>query len=645
MSNGKAVGPDNIPIEVWKTLGDRGLEWLTELFNEIMRSKHMPEEWRRSTLVPIYKNKGDIQNCANYRGIKLMSHTLKLWERVIERRLRKETQVTENQFGFMPGKSTMEAIYLLRRVMEQYRMVQQDLHLIFIDLEKAYDRVPREILWKALEKKGVRVAYIRAIQDMYDRVSTSVRTQGGESDDFPITIGLHQGSTLSPYLFTLILDVLTEQIQEIASRCMLFADDIVLLGESREELNERLETWRRALETHGFRLSRSKSEYMECKFNKRRRVSNSEVKIGDHIIPQVTRFKYLGSVIQDDGEIEGDVNHRIQAGWMKWRKASGVLCDAKVPIKLKGKFYRTAVRPAILYGTECWAVKSQHENKVGVAEMRMLRWMCGKTRQDKIRNEAIRERDGVAPIVEKMVENRLRWFGHVERRPVDSVVRRVDQMERRQTIRGRGKPKKTIRKVIKKDLEINGLDRSMANTHVNVSQDLKDVKLWQVHTLLKGLEKIAASADIPMLVCGDFNSVPGSAPHALLAMGKVDPSHPDLAVDPLNILRPHSKLVHQLPLVSAYTSFARTVGLGYEQHKRRLDGGTNEPLFTNVTRDFIGTLDYIFYTADSLVVESLLELLDEESLRKDTALPSPEWSSDHIALLAEFRCCKNKSRR
>ncbi|KAH1193556.1 Craniofacial development protein 2 [Glycine max] len=137
---------------------------------------------------------------------------------------------------------------------------------------------------------------------------------------------------------------------------------------------------------------------------------------------------------KDDGEIEGDVNHRIQAGWMKWRKTSGVLCDAKVPIKLKGKFYRTAVRPAILYGTECWAVKSQHENKVGVAEMRMLRWMCGKTRQDKIRNETIRERVGVAPIVEKMVENRLRWFGHVERRPVDSVVRRVDQMERRQTI-------------------------------------------------------------------------------------------------------------------------------------------------------------------------------------------------------------------
>ncbi|KAJ0788011.1 putative poly(A)-specific ribonuclease [Helianthus annuus] len=175
----------------------------------------------------------------------------------------------------------------------------------------------------------------------------------------------------------------------------------------------------------------------------------------------------------------------------------------------------------------------------------------------------------------------------------------------------------------------------VANTHVNVQHELKDVKLWQVHTLLKGLEKIAASADIPMLVCGDFNSVPGSAPHALLAIGKVDSMHPDLAVDPLGILRPDTKLTHTLPLVSAYSSFAR---IGYEQQKKRVDPNTNEPLFTNCTRDFIGTLDYIFYSADSLTVESLLELLDEDSLRKDTALPSPEWSSDHIALLAEFRC-------
>jgi hypothetical protein len=84
---------------------------------------------------------------------------------------------------------------------------------------------------------------------------------------------------------------------------MIFADDVVFLGESRVELNGRLETWRKSLEVYGYRLSRSKMEYMECNFNKRRSRSTLEVKVGDHIIPQVARFKYLRSIVQNHREI------------------------------------------------------------------------------------------------------------------------------------------------------------------------------------------------------------------------------------------------------------------------------------------------------------------------------------------------------
>ena len=90
MKHRKTVGPYDIPIEVWKVLGETGISWLTYLFNRILKVKKMANEWR--TLVPIYKNKGNVQNCMNYRGIKLMSHTMKLWERVIEHRLRQETR-------------------------------------------------------------------------------------------------------------------------------------------------------------------------------------------------------------------------------------------------------------------------------------------------------------------------------------------------------------------------------------------------------------------------------------------------------------------------------------------------------------------------------------------------------------------------
>jgi hypothetical protein len=114
MKVGKVMGPDGSLIKVWRCLGDLAIVWLTKLFNNIYRSNKMPEEWRRSILVPLYKNKGDIQSSTNYRGIKLMSHTMKLWERVIEHRLRGTTQISMNQFGFMPGRSTIEEIFLIR---------------------------------------------------------------------------------------------------------------------------------------------------------------------------------------------------------------------------------------------------------------------------------------------------------------------------------------------------------------------------------------------------------------------------------------------------------------------------------------------------------------------------------------------------
>ncbi|KAK3569771.1 hypothetical protein QTP86_004190 [Hemibagrus guttatus] len=438
MKSGKAVGPDDIPVEVWKCLGEAAVEFLASLFNRVLESERMPEEWRRSVLVPIFKNKGDVQSCSNYRGIKLMSHTMKVRERVVEARLRKVVEICEQQYGFMPRKSTTDAIFALRILMEKYRDGQRELHCVFVDLEKAYDRVPREELWYCMRKSGVAEKYVRVVQDMYERSRTVVRCAVGQTEEFNVEVGLHQGSALSPFLFAIVMDQLSEEVRQESPWTMMFADDIVICSESREQVEENLERWRFALERRGMKVSRSKTEYM-C-VNERE--GSGTVRLQGEEVKKVQEFKYLGSTVQSNGECGKEVKKRVQAGWNGWRKVSGVLCDRKISARIQGKVYRTVVRAAMLYGLETVSLRKRQESELEVAELKMLRFSLGVTRLDRIRNEYIRGTAHVGRLGDKVREARLRWFGHVQRRESEYIGRRMLDMElpgRRQ----RGRPKRS----------------------------------------------------------------------------------------------------------------------------------------------------------------------------------------------------------
>ncbi|PKU64467.1 ataxia telangiectasia mutated family protein [Dendrobium catenatum] len=204
------------------------------------------------------------------------------------------------------------------------------------------------------------------------------------------------------------MDVLTRHLQEDVPWCMLFADDILLVDKTREGVESKLELWRSTLESKDFRLSRSKTEYMECNFSSNS-PSEGIVTLGDQVINKSTRFRYLGSI----------------------------------------------------YGAECWPLKEKHNTKLSVAEMRMLRWMSGFTLRDRIRNEHIREKVGVAPVEDKIRESRLRWFGHIKRRPFDDPVRRVEVLDLTYIKKGRGRPKKTWLENIRNDLSLLDLNENL----------------------------------------------------------------------------------------------------------------------------------------------------------------------------------------
>ena len=150
----------------------------------------------------------------------------------------------------------------------------------------------------------------------------------------------------------MIMDVLARGIKDMSPWCMLYADDIVLCGTRSEVLEKKVEEWRRAMEDRGLKINRKKTAYL--RFNEDRDLDdvNSDVNIQGENLERVNTFKYLGATLAENGDLDAEMTHRIQSGWKNWKRISGILCDRRISLRVKGKVYKTVVRPAMMYGAE-----------------------------------------------------------------------------------------------------------------------------------------------------------------------------------------------------------------------------------------------------------------------------------------------------
>ena len=165
------------------------------------------------------------------------------------------------------------------------------------------------------------------------------------------------------------------------------------------------------------------------------------------------KFKYLRSLFDANGGANNDVNNRVNIAWSKWMETTGVMCDKNIPIQLKDKLYKTAIKPAMVYGAECWAVRRRKRGNR--TQLKCACWAIGKTRLDYVRNvdswKEARMHSMTARIPQK---KRLKWFGRVQKRDKDEATRKILQM----TVdgkRNRGRPKLRWRDLVKEDMSRN----------------------------------------------------------------------------------------------------------------------------------------------------------------------------------------------
>jgi hypothetical protein len=511
MKSGKAVGPSGIGAEMLRAAGEAGVLWVTDLCNMIVKEGSIPSDWTKSWLVTVYKGKGDALECGSYRGIKLLDQVMKVFERVIEARLRNRVNIDDMQFGFSAGKGTVDAIFILRQVQEKFLEKNKELWMAFVDLEKAFDRVPREVLWWAMRKLGVDEWMVKVIKSMYEGATTAVKVKGGESKEFEVKVGVHQGSVLSPLLFIIVLEALSKEFREGLPWELLYADDLALLAESKAELLVKIERWKEGMERKGLRVNMGKTKIMKCQLSSVQAedsgkwpcgvcrggvgrnsivcgmckkwvhkkcsgvkgrlkavgqftcpmcvtgghqdvVQEKEVLLGDAgSLECVAKFCYLGDMLGCGGGAIDAVRTRVKCAWGKFRELAPILTLRGMSLRMKGKIYRACVQSVMVYGSETWALKVTDTQQLERTERMMVRWMCGVSLKDRKSSQELLDRLGIVGVSERVGRGRLRWFGHVERKSADDWVSKCRVMSVAGA-RRRGRGRKTWMECVEEDM-------------------------------------------------------------------------------------------------------------------------------------------------------------------------------------------------
>ena len=260
--SGKATGPSEVSVEMIVASGEIGVKVMMELCQRVMDGRGMPDEWKTSVIVPMFKGKGDVMSCGSHRGVKLLKYALKIVERVLKKQIRTLVNLNEMQFGFMPGKGTVNATFMVRRMQEEYQKKDKKLYMCFVDIEKAFDRVPRKVMEWAMRKKSLSEVQVRAVMSLYNDAKTRVMVGSAYSEEFEVKVGVHQGSVLSPLLFTIVVDVIAENVRRGVFNKLLYADDLVIMSEDMEDLKKRFGNWKNALESKGLKVDTRKTKVM-----------------------------------------------------------------------------------------------------------------------------------------------------------------------------------------------------------------------------------------------------------------------------------------------------------------------------------------------------------------------------------------------
>ncbi|KAG7298212.1 hypothetical protein JYU34_019023 [Plutella xylostella] len=507
--NDKAVGIDNIPGELLKYGTEELHNHLWKLFVRMWNEEQVPGDFTVSQICALYKNKGDRSDCNSYRGISLLSTPGKIFARILLNRLVpvSEKILPESQFGFRPQRGTCEAIFCLRQLQEKSREQCQPLFLCFVDLEKAFDCVPREALWMLLGKLGCPDKFVRILRLLHDDMRCCVSTDGEQSDFFSVTCGVKQGCVLAPTLFALYFAAVVNESLSVSTagvqirfrtdgnlynlarlkartkvscdtiREIMYADDLCFVSDSVEGLQEWITNFDESCRRYGLKISVGKTEVMAMDTEEGTVNSTLDIKLGENSLKQVYKFKYLGSTVSAKYDLDPEVNSRIGAAAAAFGKLQAkVFRSHDIRLSTKIAVYMAIVLPNLLYSAETWCPYRKHIRALDKFHLRSLRNILNVKWSDRVRNTEILRRCNVGGIEAYLMRRQLRWCGHVRRMPEERMAKRIFYCELQKGKRKQGGQYLRFKDVQKRHMKSCEID------HSTWEEQAEDRAVWR-HTV------------------------------------------------------------------------------------------------------------------------------------------------------------------
>lgn len=479
LKTNKAAGPDGVVNELIRNGGDQLQKRIHNLIVKIWKEEKMPTDWKEGLLLPIHK-KGDPTKCENYRGIMLLNTAYKILTAIIRKRLEKYTEeiLGDYQQGFRPGRSTMDAVHTITQVIEKAYEHNIELHILFIDFKQAFDSINRCKLLEEMENMNVPPKLIRLAKMTMDGSIARALTREGTTEEINIQRGVRQGDALSTTLFNIALDGtvkatgMYETIIRSSWQLIAYADDIALIAKNKRSLEKGLLMLEREAGKRGLEINEEKTKYMA---STRKSKDNDYIKIGPYTFKQVETFRYLGVTISGKADRSTEISERVKAGNRTYWRYRRLLIDRNIGLKTKLRIYKTAIRPVATYGAEVMCLTDKDQEKLRVFERKVLRKILGpkKTEEGQYRalmNFEIEQALEGEDIVKTCKQQRLRWFGHVQRRSHDASIRRVLEW-RPMEDRLRGRPRMRWEDQVLKDI-------SALNVK-NWRKQVKDREAWR----------------------------------------------------------------------------------------------------------------------------------------------------------------------